>query len=76
MSIACCEKRRYKLAAASYVARVADKGYLRHAALELYGYAPPGRIAVYVLAIGAESAVYGTEAAHTGIVYSLYGAEP
>ncbi len=44
--------------------------------LNSMGMRRPGRIAVYVLAIGAESAVYGTEAAHTGIVYSLYGAEP
>ena len=69
-------QRRYQLTLTPDMAGVAYYGQLRQAAVKLDGYAPFGRIAVDVLAVGAESAVNGTETAYAGAIYALQGAYP
>ena len=57
-------QRRYKLSLAADMARVANNGQLRQAAVKLNGYAPLRRITIDMLAVRAETAMNGSEAAY------------
>ena len=37
---------------------------------------PLRHVAVEMLAVGAESAVYGSDAAHSGVIDTLHGSDP
>ena len=50
------------------MARIAYHGQIRIAAAQLDGYVPLRHIAVDMLAVGAETSVYGTQTVYAGII--------
>ena len=61
---------------AAHVGRIDENGEFRIAAAELHGHLPLGNIAVTGLLIGRETAVNGTQLAHSGTVQALQRSYP
>ncbi len=69
-------ERSYELALATHVAWIAHDGKIGQTAVKLDRDVPLRRIAVYALAIEAESTVDSSEPAYAGVVNSLKGTNP